>query len=189
MKVVVGLGNPEPKYQLNRHNVGFMAVDNLADKMGLQFTKERKFHSLCAQTNLKGEKIMLVKPLTYMNLSGESVSKIANYFNLNFEDVIVIYDDLDTEVGKFKIKAKGGSGGQKGLQSIIDHLGCKEIPRIKVGIGKPQNGKDVTAHVLGNFTKEECEEISQVLVQVKKSLEDFCNGIGIEQLMSTYNKK
>ncbi|WP_350343734.1 aminoacyl-tRNA hydrolase [Proteinivorax tanatarense] len=189
MKVVVGLGNPKPKYQLNRHNVGFMVLDNLADCMGIEFKRVKKFKSLCAETNIKGEKILLVKPLTYMNLSGGAVEAIVNYFNIAKEDIIVIYDDLDTDVGKFKIKAKGGAGGQKGLKSIIEHLGTKEVPRIKIGIGKPQNGKGVTAHVLGNFTQVECEFVSTVIAEVEKSLIDYCNGIGIEQLMSAYNKK
>jgi peptidyl-tRNA hydrolase, PTH1 family len=148
MKLVVGLGNPGLQYKNTRHNVGFRVLDTLAEKMGWRWTEQR-FRALLASGILGTEKVILAKPITFMNLSGEAVGELVRWYKLRPEDVLVVCDDLDLPVGKVRLRTQGSAGGQKGLQNIIQHLHTKEFPRLRVGIGRPTNGRaDPTGYVL-----------------------------------------
>ncbi len=149
MKLVVGLGNPGLQYKNTRHNVGFRVVDALAEKLGWRWTEQRG-RAMLASGTLGTEKVILVKPMTFMNLSGEAVAELARWYKLQPEDVLVVCDDLDLPVGKVRLRTQGSAGGQKGLDNIIHHLHTKEFPRLRVGIGRPTNRHmDSTGYVLG----------------------------------------
>lgn len=148
MKLVIGLGNPGLQYEHTRHNVGFHVVDKLAQKLGWKWT-ERRARAVLASGTLGSEKVVLVKPLTYMNLSGESVGELVRWYKLRPEDVLVVCDDLDLPVGKVRLRTKGSAGGQKGLDNIIRHLHTNEFPRLRIGIGRPTNNRvDPIGYVL-----------------------------------------
>lgn len=161
MKLIVGLGNPGLEYANTRHNAGFLVVDRMAEKLNIAIDKD-KFNGQYYQGIINGEKVIILKPQTYMNLSGESVIKFADYFDIADEDILVIFDDMDTEVGKIRLRAKGSSGGQNGMKNIIQHLGSKEIPRIRVGIGK-KTIPDVKNYVLSKFREDEKEALNKAL--------------------------
>ena len=149
MKLVIGLGNPGLQYNQTRHNVGFRVVDKVAQKLGWKWT-ERRARAVLASGNIGLEKVVLVKPLTYMNLSGEAVGELVRWYKLRPEDIFVICDDLDLPVGKVRLRTKGSAGGQKGLDNIIHHLHTNEFPRLRVGIGRPTNNRvDPIGYVLG----------------------------------------
>ncbi len=155
MYLIAGLGNPERKYDGTRHNIGFMTVDYLAQKYGIDVSQE-KFKALMGKGVMEGEKVILAKPLTYMNLSGESVVQIADYFKLDPEtDIIVISDDIDQEVGSIRVRPKGSAGGHNGLKNIIQHLGTEGFTRIRIGVGHKPKGMDLADYVLGHFAQEE----------------------------------
>lgn len=158
MKAIIGLGNPGTKYMKTKHNVGFMTVDEIADQKATSFNK-KQFEAEVAEYFENGEKILLIKPQTFMNESGRSVSPLMSYYNLQLKDVLVIYDDLDLSTGKIRLRTKGSAGGHNGVKSLISHLGTQEIQRIKVGIDRPLPGKDVISHVLGTFPKESYEDM------------------------------
>ena len=157
MKLIVGLGNPTDKYRFNRHNIGFMVVDKLIDDLKAFDISKSSFKGKL----YKSKKTLLLKPTTFMNLSGESVQAVCNYYKINIEDVTVIHDELDIEFGRIKIKRGGSSGGHNGLKSIDKHCSNDYI-RVRVGIGKPQD-KDVIAHVLSDFSKEESECLEKLI--------------------------
>lgn len=149
MKLVIGLGNPGLQYEQTRHNVGFRVVDTLAKTLGWQWS-ERRARAVLASGTIGSEKVLLVKPLTYMNLSGEAVGELVRWYKLHPEDVFVVCDDLDLPVGKVRLRTKGSAGGQKGLDNIIHHLHTGEFPRLRVGIGRPTNNRvDPIGYVLG----------------------------------------
>jgi len=149
MKLVVGLGNPGRQYQLTRHNVGFRVVDALAEKLGWRWTEQRA-RAVLASGMLGPEKVILAKPMTFMNLSGEAVGELVRWYKLNPEDMLVVCDDLDLPVGKVRLRTRGGGGGQKGLDNIIHHLHTQVFPRLRVGIGRPSNNRmDPIGYVLG----------------------------------------
>jgi len=184
MKLIVGLGNPEKKYEYTRHNSGFRVVDFYATKNNLTF--KTKFNSLYTENMVNNEKLILVKPQTYMNLSGTAVKKFVDFYNIPLEDLIIIYDDVDFEVGKFKIKRGGSSGGHNGINNIIDNLKTNNIQRIRIGISK--NQIPLIDYVLGKFSKEENEKIDSLLPILANVIDDFsiCN---INKLMEKYNRK
>lgn len=153
MKLIVGLGNPGKKYEKTRHNTGFLVIDDVLNKLNIKLDKE-KFNAAYTVYNHNGEKIYFVKPMTYMNNSGEAVLPFMKYFNIDLKDLIVVHDDLDLPVGKIRLREKGSSGGQNGMKNIIDLCGSKDIKRIRVGIGKDIN-IDVVDYVLGKVTKED----------------------------------
>ena len=154
MKLIVGLGNPGKEYEGTRHNCGFMVVDELANKLNTEIN-QNKFKGLYTKVKYHGEDVILLKPQTYMNLSGESVIAAMNFFKLDKEDIIVIYDDLDMPVGKLRLRKTGSAGGHNGIKNIIAHLGTQEFPRIKVGVGNKPPRMDLADYVLGRFPKEE----------------------------------
>ena len=162
MKLIAGLGNPGRSYNHTRHNIGFEVVDCLADRNGVPLTKT-KFNGLYSIIHHNGEKILIVKPLTYMNLSGDCIRPMMDYFEIKQEDLLVIYDDLDLPVGKIRLRQKGSAGGHNGIKSMIAHLGSQEFNRIRVGINRPPVGMTVPDYVLGKFSKEEWRDMKMVI--------------------------
>lgn len=158
MKLMIGLGNPGSKYKETKHNIGFIALDEIASREGVSFNKKQAEAEI-AELVINGEKILLVKPQTFMNESGRSVRPLMDYYGVDLEDVLVIYDDLDLQTGKIRLRTKGSAGGHNGVKSLIAHLGSQDIQRIKIGIDRPQPGRDVISHVLGTFPKETHEEM------------------------------
>lgn len=162
MKIIVGLGNPGKPYEHTRHNIGFDVIDALAKKWDAPLTNS-KFNGMYATVHRPEGKVLLVKPLTYMNLSGECVGPLMNYFDLDVEDLIVIYDDLDLETGKLRLRQKGSAGGHNGIKSLIQHLGTQEFNRIRVGVNRPPVGMKVADYVLSKFSKDEQVIISDAI--------------------------
>lgn len=185
MKLIVGLGNPGPHYELTRHNVGFMVADLVADLLNADF-KLSKHRALVAESRLNGEKIVLAKPQTFMNLSGEAVLALLNWYKLSPQDVIVIYDDLDLAVGRLRIREKGSSGGQKGMSNIIALLGTDEITRIRIGIGRPPEGWKTVDYVLSTFTDAEWKILEELLPKAAEAALLVAKGRLIEA-MNKYN--
>lgn len=163
MKLVVGLGNPGQEYSATRHNVGFMTVDYLAERWGISAWRN-KFDALVAEYR-GDEPILLIKPQTYMNLSGYSVSAAVNWYKVPPQDIIVIYDDLDLPTGKLRLRARGGPGGHRGMESLLVHLGTEDFPRIRVGIGRPPAYMETASYVTGRFTAEEQPLIAEAIKQ------------------------
>ncbi|MDH4321715.1 MAG: aminoacyl-tRNA hydrolase [Desulfobulbaceae bacterium] len=169
MHLVVGLGNPGQDYARTRHNVGFMFLDYLADRHNATFVGS-KWQAQTATLRLSGEMLTLVKPETYMNRSGLSVSRIAAYYKVATERIIVVHDDLDLPVGRMKLMNDRGAGGHNGIRSLIEHLASKEFPRFKIGIGRPQDKTPVEKYVLANFIAEEFTQTSEMFPAVEKGL-------------------
>lgn len=162
MFVIVGLGNPGKKYENTRHNAGFIMIDALADKYGIS-VKEKKHKALCGTGVIEGVKVLLVKPETYMNLSGESVGEIMNFYKLDpEEEMLVIYDDISLAPGNIRIRKKGSAGGHNGIKSLIAHLGTQNFMRIKVGVGEKPKDWDLADYVLGHFSEEDMKELKDV---------------------------
>ncbi|MEI0702516.1 aminoacyl-tRNA hydrolase [Brachyspira intermedia] len=162
-KLIIGLGNPGDEYKNNRHNVGFILIDKIAENFNINFDNNKK-KSLYARAKEKDIEYILLKPQTFMNLSGESAIFISKFFNIKPEDIIVIYDDMDIPFGTFKIKKGGSSGGHNGIKSLISHLQSDDFTRIRIGIGRPSAGKKVNDYVLSNFSKKEREDLDTVIV-------------------------
>lgn len=158
MKVIVGLGNPGKKYEKTRHNVGFMVIDELLKRYSITLDKQ-KFKADYAIEFIDGEKVMFVKPQTFMNLSGQALRPLMDYYNATKEDLLVIYDDLDLPTGKIRLRQTGSHGGHNGIRSLIEHLGTKEFNRIRVGIGRPTNSMPIVDYVLRPFSKDQHEDV------------------------------
>ncbi|MDD4371399.1 MAG: aminoacyl-tRNA hydrolase [Anaerostipes sp.] len=156
MKVIVGLGNPGKKYENTRHNIGFTALDYIGEKSGIDIST-KKHKALIGSGYIEGQKVLLVKPQTFMNLSGESLRSVMDFYKLEPEDFIVIFDDISLDVGKIRIRRKGSAGGHNGIKSIISHLGSQNFPRLKIGVGEKPKGYDLADYVLGHFSKGEHE--------------------------------
>ena len=176
MFVIAGLGNPKKEYNNTRHNIGFDAIDAIADKYGIDVT-EKKHKALIGKGIGEGHKVLLVKPQTFMNLSGESLRAVVDYYNIDeTSELIVISDDISLDVGQIRIRKKGSAGGHNGLKNIILHLGHQDFMRIKVGVGEKPKGYDLADYVLGHFTKEERvkedEAIGNVIEAIKLILAD-----------------
>ena len=186
MKLIVGLGNPGRKYQHTRHNTGFMIIDMLSEKLN-QPIETKKFQGLYTKFKYHGEDIVLLKPETYMNESGVCVQAMMNYFKIDPDDLLVIYDDLDMEVGKIRLRSKGSAGGHNGIKSIIKHIGSQEFKRIKIGIGRPKEGMTVVHHVLGKFDKDAYITILNTLDKVDNAVNYYLQSGNFEQTMQKYN--
>lgn len=184
MKLIIGLGNVGAKYMFTRHNVGFMLVDKIAMDNSATFKENSKLKSLIAKFTAD-EEIMLVKPTTYMNLSGEAMRAVIDYYKISPEDMIIVYDDLSLNLGKIRFRANGSDGGHNGIKSIIQHLGSKKFARLKIGIG-PQPPIPSEAFVLQNFDKDSLEELKSVL-KVSEEAIDFYFKNGIEKTQCKYN--
>ncbi|AIY82421.1 peptidyl-tRNA hydrolase [Clostridium baratii] len=168
MFLIVGLGNPEEKYNNTRHNIGFEAVDYIADKYNIDINR-KKFKGVYGEGFIGNEKVILMKPTTYMNLSGECIREVIDFYKLSNENILVIYDDISLDVGRIRIRPKGSAGGHNGIKSIINHLGTDEFSRIKIGVGQPKG--DLVNHVLGKFSKEENEVLEESLEATKLATE------------------
>ncbi len=169
MKIIVGLGNPTDQYKGTRHNIGFMAIDKIAQANRIEIN-QHKHKALVGSGFLGTERVLLMKPLTYMNLSGESVRAAADFYKVEVEDILVIYDDISLEPGFLRIRKKGSAGGHNGIKSIISHMGGDNFPRIRVGIGGERHpNMDLADYVLGHFTKEEIPVIDEALDKAEKA--------------------
>ena len=186
MKLIVGLGNHGDKYKFTRHNAGFMALDYISHKENFNFSFESKFKGEIAKTNLCGESVIFLKPHTYMNLSGEAVIAVMNFYKIDKKDLLVIHDDLDMPVGKMRFRAKGSDGGQKGIRSIIQILGgANDFDRLKLGIG-PQLNLSAEAYVLQNFSEEQLSEMKNVLQKTKDAVDIYLKE-GLTSAQSKFN--
>lgn len=185
MYLIAGLGNPGKEYEGTRHNVGFMALDIIAEKTGAKINKV-KFKGLLGESVINKEKILLLKPLTYMNLSGQSVLDAINYYKIPLKNLIIIYDDMDLPVGRLRIRTEGSGAGHRGMDSIIYQLTSDKFSRIRIGIGRPEGQKDAVDHVLGKFYGEEVEKIKATIEAAAKAALLIVTD-GAEQAMNTYN--
>ena len=184
MKLIIGLGNPGKEYENTRHNVGFDIIDKYASNHNLSINKS-KFDGLYIDTIINDEKVILLKPQKYMNLSGEVVKKYVDYFKINVEDILVIHDDLDQELGKIKLKENSSSGGHNGIKDIEKHLNTKDYKRLKIGISNNKS-LDTKDYVLGHFSKEERKIIDNSIDICQNILEDFFK-MNFDRLMGKYN--
>ncbi|MBE7038337.1 MAG: aminoacyl-tRNA hydrolase [Ruminococcaceae bacterium] len=188
MYLIVGLGNPDKKYDLTRHNIGFDAVDMISKEYNAP-VKKIKFKAIIGEAQIGGERVILAKPQTYMNLSGESVREIASFYKIKPHNIIVFHDDISLPVGKVRIRKKGSDGGHNGLKSIIYQLVSDEFPRVKIGVGAPDNKDyDLADYVLGKFTKGDLEKIIPVLKECSKMAECMIKQ-GADTAMNKYNGK
>ncbi len=185
MKMIVGIGNPGNKYEKTRHNVGFMVLDKYAQEKKVEFSKS-KFGGTYVQTQINGEKVILLKPEKYVNLSGEVVREFIEYFKISIDDILVIHDDLDLELGSYKLKASGGSAGHNGISNIILHLASDNFKRFKVGISKDKN-IETSNYVLSKFSKDELDLISEIIDKSSKVIDDFIK-TDFLKLMNKSNK-
>lgn len=185
-KLIVGLGNPGSRYQWTRHNAGFMVLDRLSHLAGIPVTK-KGFSGLCGEGIWQGERVLLLKPLTFMNLSGRSVAEAVRFHKLSLDDVVVIHDDLDIPFGRVKLKKGGGHGGHNGLRSLLSELGSGDFTRIRVGIDRPSRG-EVVDYVLTPFSREETGRLLPLLDGAVDILESLL-GEGLAKTMSLYNNR
>jgi len=186
--IIAGLGNPGEKYHLTRHNAGYLCIDYIAEKCGARLSRI-KFKSLCGEARIEGARVLLLKPTTYMNNSGEAVREASLFYKIPPENIIVISDDINFEPGKMRIRREGSDGGQKGLRSITEHLGTDKFPRIRLGIGsKPNPEYDTADWVLSKFTESDKKAIFNVFENAYDSVAHIING-DIEGAMALYNKK
>ncbi|UCE54351.1 MAG: aminoacyl-tRNA hydrolase [Desulfobacterales bacterium] len=185
--LVVGLGNPGAAYEKTRHNAGFMVADKLAAEFGFMFDKQ-KFDAVYGRGFIESAEVILAKPMTFMNRSGPPVKKLANFFKILSEDVLVIHDDIDLAFGRFKIKEKGGHGGHKGIRSLIDAFGGGDFVRLRIGIGRSETGISVTDHVLGRFTDEESNLLDQIISWARDAVVTIlCQGTKVG--MTNFNNR
>ena len=183
MFLVVGLGNPGSQYEDTRHNIGFKVIDNIAKEYNIEINRQ-KFKGVCGEGFINGEKVILLKPTTYMNLSGESVREVVDFYKLTNEDILVIYDDISLDVGRLRIREKGSAGGHNGIKSIIAHLGTDVFPRIKVGVGQPN--VDLVNYVLGKFSKEEMAVLSESIEASTKATSEIIKN-DVKEAMNQFN--
>ena len=187
--LIVGLGNPGREYANTRHNVGFMAVDGLADHWRAAWKAEKKFQSRMARVDQDARRCLLCEPQTYMNLSGEAVGAVMNFYRLTPERMLVVVDDVDLPFGEIRMRADGSSGGHHGLESIEAHLGTRQYPRVRIGIGRePGVAREITGYVLGAFRAAEAELLDKVLNRARDQIECWLDE-GIAKAMSRYNGK
>ncbi len=192
-QLIVGLGNPEPKYDRTRHNIGFAAIDALARTWQINLAENRKYFGEFGEGQLQSTKIRLLKPLTYMNRSGQSIRAVTDWFKLPPTSVLIIYDDMDLPLGKLRLRLSGSAGGHNGMKSAISHLGLQNFPRLRIGIGKPQNAVagdegSTISYVLGQFNATESSIVTEVLKLVVDCIELSLKQ-GVEQAMNRYNSR
>ncbi len=183
--LIIGLGNPGKEYRLTRHNVGFLVVDRLAREQGIQF-KKRRGGAQVGEGRVGKGKVILAKPLTYMNKSGVAVKKLVKALDIPLDHLVVVHDDLDLACGRMKIKDKGGHGGHKGMQSIIEHIGSADFLRVKVGIGKPESPEQGADYVLSHFSRDEISLVKEGVEQAAEAIEAIITS-GKDKAMNAYN--
>ncbi len=185
MKLIAGLGNVGSKYTFTRHNAGFMLIDSIAINSGLALKENSRLKCFMAKFSNNGEDYLLIKPTTFMNLSGESVRAVADYYKIETKDILVVFDDLSLELGKIRFRPNGSDGGHNGIKSIIQHLGTKDIARLKIGIG-PQSSIPSEVFVLQNFSKEELEKLKETLSIAKEGIACYFT-YGMQVAQNKYN--
>ena len=188
MYIIVGLGNPERRYDGTRHNIGFSAVTALADIYGISMDM-KKHRAVCGKGVIDGQKVILAMPQTYMNLSGESVRELVDYYKIDpEEELIVIYDDINLAPGKLRIRPKGSAGGHNGIKNIIAHLGTQVFPRIRIGVGEKPKGWDLADHVLGRFSPEDREKFDDAVKEAVDAVTLMVQD-RTDEAMNRYNRK
>jgi peptidyl-tRNA hydrolase, PTH1 family len=190
-QLIVGLGNPGSKYDQTRHNIGFVAIDTLAKSWQISLAENRKFQGIFGEGRSAAGKIRLLKPTTFMNLSGQSIRAVMDWYKLPAEAVLVVYDDMDLPLGKIRLRQSGSAGGHNGMKSAIAHLGSQNFPRLRIGIGAPKEGdpdKQVIAHVLGRFSATEDRLLPEVMKLIEDAVEMSLKQ-GIPKAMSLYNNR
>ena len=187
---MVGLGNPGLKYEFTRHNIGFRVVDSLAQDIEIEFKKVKSYYSLISRGMINNHKVMLVKPQTFMNLSGRAVNKAVSYYKISLRDLLIVYDDLNLELGQIRIRKKGSAGGHKGMESIMQYLHSEEIPRLRIGIGNPSVSFnfDYVSYVLSNFNSDEEDKIKETIKLSTKAIKTVIED-GFGKAMRKYNRK
>ena len=185
MYLIVGLGNPENEYAHTRHNMGFDAINEVAEKNNINITKS-KFKGLYETGIIQGKKVILLKPQTYMNLSGNSVKEVVDFYKIEKEKILVIYDDMDIEPGKIKIRKKGSAGGHNGIKSIIQMIGTEEFPRIRVGIGRPVHKGDEINYVIGAISEEDMLKLEEGTEKAQNAIVEILKN-GVDSAMNQYN--
>lgn len=188
MKLIVGLGNPGNRYEQTRHNAGFMVVDRLMDRNGLQLN-EQKFEADYRVWHHSNEKVLIAKPYTYMNNSGGAVLSLMSYYGVALEDLLVIYDEMDLDPGRIRLRLRGSAGGHNGMKSIIHLIGTDDFKRIRIGIGRPQPGWKVVDHVLAPFDKQSQLLVDQAVDQASMAIEKWLGGNRFEEIMNQFNQK
>jgi PTH1 family peptidyl-tRNA hydrolase len=186
MKLIVGLGNPGPEYRDTRHNVGFLVADELAARWRVPDSWREKFGALHIRTTVGDEAVIVAKPLTFMNLSGQAVAGLAGFYKIEPADVLVVTDDVALPLGRLRARPEGGAGGHNGLKSIIQHLGTQAFPRVRVGVGRGDDRRDLADHVLGRFEAGERDTVSAAVLRAADAAERFLAD-GIERVMSAFN--
>jgi PTH1 family peptidyl-tRNA hydrolase len=187
MKLIVGLGNPGEKYAATRHNVGFWVIDRLAERWQIP-VRQNRWKGLAGSGLVMGERVVLLKPMTYMNLSGESVRPALDWLKCDIEDLAVVCDDLDLPPGTLRLRKKGSSGGHRGLQSLIDHLGTNEFKRVRIGIGHPAGRMPVVDYVLSPFTREERPSIEEAVERAAEAIHQWVVS-DFDQAMNRFNRR
>ena len=187
MYIIVGLGNPEPEYANTRHNMGFDVINKIANKYNIELNKT-KFSSICGTGIIEGKKVILVKPQTFMNNSGEAVAEFVNFYKEPLDNVIVVYDDMDTDIGRIRVRAKGGPGSHNGMKSLVYELKSEDFPSIRVGIGKPKNEFDRINYVIGRIPNEEYIELQEGEDEAAEAVIYWLKH-GIDNAMNKYNVK
>ncbi len=185
MYIIAGLGNPTKEYDKTRHNAGFAVIDKLADTYNISMDI-KKHKAICGKGVIAGQKVVLVKPQTYMNLSGESIREVVDFYKVDIENVLVVFDDISLDVGKLRLRPKGSAGGHNGIKSIISHLGTDQFKRIKFGVGDKPRGYDLADWVLGRFPKDQADAVEEGLENACKAVETIILE-GIESGMNKYN--
>ncbi|WP_166245722.1 aminoacyl-tRNA hydrolase [Paenibacillus turpanensis] len=185
MKWIIGLGNPGNEYRSTRHNVGFMAIDRLAEKWGIDVSQS-KCKALLGEGRVQGQKVVLIKPITYMNLSGESARAFQDFYKADLSDMLILYDDLDTAMGQIRLRYQGSAGGHNGIKSLIQHLGTQSFNRVRMGISRPPAGVDIAHYVLSSFRKEEAEALEN-MIQATCDAVSACLTDPFEKVMAKFN--
>jgi PTH1 family peptidyl-tRNA hydrolase len=186
MHLIVGLGNPGAEYAKTRHNAGFLLVEKLAAQWKADWNNERKFDSRLAKAGRGGKKVLLCEPQTFMNLSGEAVAAVVKFYQVSLEKVLVVVDDADLPLGEIRLRPGGGSGGHHGLDSVAQHLSSKEYARLRIGIGRKNEARQITGHVLGKFGADENAVLEKVLERAAGQIECWLDG-GVQKAMNQFN--
>ena len=187
MFLIVGLGNPEQQYSNTRHNMGFCTINRISEKCNISVDKT-KFNALYGKGEINGQQVILVKPQTFMNLSGEAVRKFVDYFKIKEDELLVIYDDMDVEAGTIKIRKQGSSGSHNGMKSIVQMLGTEKFSRIRIGISKPETTQEMINYVIGKIGKEELEKLEPGIQKAEEAVYEVLKS-GIDIAMNKFNKK
>ena len=185
MYLIVGLGNPEPEYSKTRHNMGFDTINKIASKYKIEMNRT-KFNAIYGSGIIEGKKVILVKPQTFMNLSGQAVREFVNFYKVENDNLIVIYDDMDIEKGTMKTRKKGGPGSHNGMKSIVHEIASTDFPRVRIGIGTPENKNDAVNYVIGHVTDEEYELLQKGVEKAELAVEEILKN-GIDAAMNKYN--